>query len=265
MKLTLISRILTTISLAAIVSAPCQQLAAQESAKAAIVIAGVTDAQSGAPLADAVVSVSDLNVSARTDWSGEVRIPNVAAGKHKFEIRRAGYAPLDVDLMVQGDSMGPVFRLAKAEAPGTPGTPGTPALEPVKVAGDPSTSYLADFERRRAQGRGRYLTAADLDKKQNRSLVAVLANAFGGLMSTPDPARPGHNILMTRGTKPRLTNVDVHCGIDIYLDNSQYLDDLEALHPSDLAGVEYYPIESAPGEYRKLTDNCGVLVLWSRK
>jgi hypothetical protein len=100
------------------------------------VIAGVTDAQSGAPLADAQVSVSDLNLSARTDWSGEVRIPNVGTGKHKFEIRRAGYAPLDVDLLVQGDSMGPVFRLAKAGIPGTAGTPGTPALEPVKVAGD---------------------------------------------------------------------------------------------------------------------------------
>jgi hypothetical protein len=267
MKLTLISRV-TTISFVVIVAAPCQNIAAQTSEKAVVVIAGVTDAQTGAPLSDAQVSVSDLNVSARTDWSGEVRIANVAAGKHKFEIRRAGYEPLDVDLLVQGDSMGPVFRLAKAEiasTPGTPGTPGTPALAPVKVAGDPSTSYLADFERRRAQGRGRFLTAADLDKKANRSLVAVLANAFGGLMSTPDPARPGHNILMTRSTKPRLTNVDVHCGIDVYLDNSQYLDDLEALHPSDLAGVEYYPIESAPGEYRKLTDNCGVLVLWSRK
>ena len=256
MKVSPVSRITTAISLAALLSTPSLRLEAQTPAKASVVIAGVTDAQSGAPLADAQVSVSDLNVSARTDWSGEVRIPNVAAGKHKFEIRRAGYAPLDVDLLVQGDSIGPVFRLAKA---------GTPALEPVKVAGDPSTSYLADFERRRAQGRGRFLTAADLDKKQNRSLVAVLANAFGGLMSTPDPARPGHNILMTRSTKPRLTNVDVHCGVDIYLDNSQYLDDLEALHPSDLAGVEYYPIESAPGEYRKLTDNCGVLVLWSRK
>jgi Carboxypeptidase regulatory-like domain len=257
MKLTPIARILTTISLVAIVSAPCQRLTAQTTAKASVVIAGVTDAQTGAPLSDAQVSVSDLNVSARTDWSGEVRIPNIAEGKHKFEIRRAGYAPLDVDLLVQGDSMGPVFRLAKAEPAGTPGTP---TLEAVKVAGDPSTSYLADFERRRAQGRGRFLTAADLDKKANRSLVAVLANAFGGLMSTPDPARPGHNILMTRSTKPRLTNVDVHCGIDVYL-----LDDLEALHLSELAGVEYYPIESAPGEYRKLTDNCGVLVLWSRK
>ena len=150
MKLTLICRILITISLVVIVSAPCERLAAQTPAKAAVVIAGVTDAQSGAPLADAEVSVSDLNVSARTDWSGEVRIPNVAAGQHKFEIRRAGYAPLDVDLMVQGDSIGPVFRLAKAATPA-----GSPALAPVKVAGDPSTSYLADFERRRAQGRGR--------------------------------------------------------------------------------------------------------------
>jgi hypothetical protein len=84
-------------------------------------------------------------------------------------------------------------------------------------------------------------------------------------MSIPDPTRPGHNLLMTRKSKPRLTNGDAHCGVDIYLDNSLYLDDLEAIHPTDLAGVEYYPIESAPGEYRKPTDSCGVLILWSRK
>src|SRR6266853_6508116 len=254
MKHSLSSRVITAISLVAFVVTPCFRVDAQTAGKS-LVIAAVTDGQSGAPLADAVVSLSDLNVSARTDWSGEARIPNVSPGPHKFEIRMAGYAPLSVDLLVQGDSTGPVFRLAKV---------GT-TLEPVKVAGDPSSSYLAPFDARRAQGRGRYLTAADLEKNQNRSLVAVLVQAFGGLMSTPDPARPGHNILVTRRTKPRLTNVDVHCGVDIYLDNSQYLDDLEALHPSDLAGVEYYPIESAPGEYRKLSDNCGVLVLWSKK
>ena len=104
MKLTLTSRVLTTFALLAIVSAPCQSIVAQTTAKASVVIAGVTDAQTGAPLAEAEVSVSDINVSARTDWSGEVRIPNVAAGKHKFEIRRAGYEPLDVDLLVQGET-----------------------------------------------------------------------------------------------------------------------------------------------------------------
>jgi hypothetical protein len=224
--------------------------------KTSLVIASVTDGQSGQPVADANVSLSDLNVSAKTDWSGEARITAIAAGQHQFEIRKIGYDPLTVTLMVQGDSIGPVFRLAKS---------GTPALAPVKVEGDPSTGYLAEFEQRRAQGRGRYLTAADLDKKQNQSLVRVLANSIGGLMSTPDQDRPGKNILMTRKMRPRLTNVDVHCGVDTYLDGQLFQDDLESIKPTDLAGVEYYPIESAPGEYRKLSQNCGVVLLWSRK
>jgi len=255
MMRSLSSRFITAMALVGFVVTPCFRVDAQNAPKTSLVIAGVTDGVSGAPLANAEVSLSDLNISARTDWSGEARIPNISAGKHKFEIRMAGYAPLDVDLLVQGDSTGPVFRLAKV---------GT-TLEPVKVAGNSSSSYLAGFEARRAQGRGRYLTAADLEKNQNRSLVAVIAQAFGGLMSSPDPARAGHNILMTRRTGSRHMNVDVHCGLDIYLDGSPYVDDLDALHPTELAGVEYYPTESAPGEYRRLTDNCGVLVLWSKK
>jgi len=238
---------------------PCSRVDAQTAGKTSVVIASVTDAQSGAPLADALVSLSDLNVSARTDWSGEARIPNIALGQHKFEIRRPGYDPLDIDLLVQGDSTGPVFRLAKTTVPAGN------TLEPVKVAADPGTSYLAGFEMRRQQGRGRFMTAAELEKQGNRSLVAVLAQSFGGLMSTPDPERPGHPILVSRRTKPRLTNADVHCGIDVYLDNSRYTDDLESMHPTDLAAVEYYSIESAPGEFRRPTDNCGVLVLWSKK
>ena len=225
-------------------------------ARTSLVIASVTDGQSGQPLADAEVKLSDVNMSATTDWSGEARIAKVAGGQHNFEIRKAGYDPLSVTLLVQGDSIGPVFRLIKTAA--------TP-IQPVKVEADPGTTYLAEFEKRRQEGRGRFLTAGDLEKKQNRSLVQVLATAFGGLMSTPDPERAGHNLLTTRRTRPRLDRVDVHCGVDIYLDGSQYLDDLDAIRPTELAGAEYYPVESAPGEYRKLTDNCGVLLLWTKK
>lgn len=227
-------------------------------ARNSVVIASVTDAKSGQPLADAQVTLDDINITARTDWSGEARIAGVATGRHNFIIVKPGYDSMVVALQVQGDSVGPVFRLLKS------GTT-TQTLTPVTVPANPATSYLADFERRRQEGRGKYMTADELEKKANRSLVAVLAQAFGGLMSTPDPARPGHNILMSRRTRPRLDRIDIHCGIDVYLDSSPYLDDLEAIRPSELAGVEYYPIESAPGEYRKLTDNCGVLILWSKK
>jgi len=228
-------------------------------AKNSVVIASVTDAKSGQPIADALVTLDDLNISARTDWSGEARIGGVAAGQHNFIIVKPGYDSMIVELAVQGDSVGPVFRLLKA------GAAPTTTLTPVTVPADPSTSYLAEFEKRRQEGRGKYLTAADLEKKANRSLVTVLAQAFGGLMSTPDPARPAHNLLLTRRTRPRLDREDVHCGVDIYLDGSQYNDDLEAIRPSELAGVEYYTIETAPGQYRRLTDNCGVLLLWSKK
>lgn len=244
------------VSLIAAFFACAPALLGAQAAKNSVVIASVTDAQSGQPISDAEVKLADLNLAAKTDWSGEARIANVSAGQHNFQIVKAGYDSMIVALQVQGDSVGPVFRLIKS---------GTTTLAPVTVPADPSTSYLAEFEKRRQENRGKYLTAADLEKKGNRSLVAVLAQAFGGLMSTPDPARPGHNILMTRRTRPRLDRVDVHCGVDIYLDTSPYLDDLESIHPSDLAGVEYYPIESAPGEYRRLTDNCGVLILWSKK
>src|ERR1051325_1470721 len=231
-------------------------LVSAQSDKTSLIIASVADARSGQPIADAEVKLADVNLSAKTDWSGEARIANVGAGQHNFQIVKAGYDSLVVTLQVQGDSIGPVFRILKS---------GTSTPAPVAVAATPRTSYLVEFEKRREQGHGKYLTASDLEAKKNRPLVTVLAQSFSGLMSTPDATRPGHNILVTRRTRPRLSAADMHCGVDIYLDSSPYLDDLEALQPSDLAGVEYYPIESAPGEYRRLTDNCGVLILWSKK
>ncbi|HKR21212.1 MAG TPA: carboxypeptidase-like regulatory domain-containing protein, partial [Pyrinomonadaceae bacterium] len=169
----------------------------------------MTDAKSGQPISDAQVTLDDLNITARTDWSGEARIAGVAGGQHNFIIFKPGYDSMVVALQVQGDSVGPVFRLLKT------GAASTPTLVPVTVPADPSTSYLAEFEQRRQAGRGKYLTAEDLEKKANRSLVTVLAQAFGGVMSTSDPARPGHNILTTRRTKPRLdgAGADVHCGV----------------------------------------------------
>ena len=233
-----------------------------------LVIASVADASSGKPLENAEVTVSDANVSARTDWSGEARIANVAAGKHKFQVRHPGYDALDIDLMVVGDSIGPVFRLASTAAP-------LPALAPVTVNAKPQPSFLKDFETRRAQGIGKFLTADDLASQVNRPLISVVVHAFSSLMAAPDPSRTGHDLLMTRRSNPRLEQSNMqpmeayksesHCGVDIYLNGSQFHDDLESLRTADIAGIEYYAIGSAPGEYRRPTDSCGVLLLWTKQ
>src|SRR5437868_15301257 len=115
-------------------------------ARNSVVIASVTDAKSGQPISDAQVTLDDLNISARTDWSGEARIAGVAPGQHNFVIVKSGYDSMVVALPVQGDSVGPVFRLLKS------GAMATTTLTPVTVPADPSTSYLAEFERRRQEG-----------------------------------------------------------------------------------------------------------------
>jgi hypothetical protein len=259
-------RLLSGIALLVIAAAP-SRLSAQSTTKSSLVIASVADANSGAPLPDAEVKLVDANMAAKTDWSGEARIANVSPGTHKFEVRHAGYDVLEVDLLVAGDSTGPVFRLASTKP--------APALQPVTVNAQPSPSYLTDFETRRAQGLGKFITADQLASQANQPLMSIVVHTFNGLMSAPDPERSGRDVLLTRRGNARLDmsalpkdqhfSNESHCGVDIYLDGSQFTDDLASIRPADLAGIEYYPMSAAPGQFRRLSDSCGVLVLWSKK
>ncbi|MGH7651652.1 MAG: carboxypeptidase regulatory-like domain-containing protein [Gemmatimonadaceae bacterium] len=249
------------------IAAPLSLIA--QNSRTSVVIAGVADATTGAPLENAEVRVVDANISGRTDWNGEVRIPYVTPGKHQFEVRHPGYSVLNVDLLVQGDSTGPVFRLASTNP--------VPELEPVTVNGQPTPSSLKAFEARRAQGLGKFLTADQLEvaEQTNQALMSIVVHAFNGLMSAQDPEHTGRDILMTRRANARLEQNDLplemhyisesHCGVDVYLDGTQYKDDLDAIRPEQLAGVEYYPMSAAPGEYRRLSSSCGVLLLWSKR
>ena len=260
------TRLLSGVAILVIAATPLG-LNAQSSTRNSLVIASVADASSGAPLQDAEVRLVDANMTSRTDWSGEARISNVSPGKHKFEVRHPGYDVLEVELLVEGDSTGPVFRLASTKP--------APSLEPVTVKAKQPPSSLSEFEARRAQGIGKFLTADQLAAANNQSLMSIVVHAFNGLMSAQDPEHTGRNILMTRRGNAQLDMTKLsteqhflsesHCGVDIYLDGSRFSDDLDAIRPGDLAGVEYYPMGSAPGQYRRLSESCGVLLLWSKK
>src|SRR4051812_39795192 len=102
-------RALSAVALLAVLVPNCLNA---QGGKSSLVIASVTDAKTGKPLENAEVTLPDANVTARTDWAGEARLPNVSRGAHKFEVRHPGYAALDIELMVDGDSTGPVFRMA---------------------------------------------------------------------------------------------------------------------------------------------------------
>jgi len=54
------------------------------------------------------------------------------------------------------------------------------------------------------------------------------------------------------------------CAVDVYLDNMLYLDDLDAIRPWEVEGIEFYTMETAPPQYRRGTGSCQVVLLWSK-
>lgn len=54
------------------------------------------------------------------------------------------------------------------------------------------------------------------------------------------------------------------CPIAMYLDGVWDPDGLEGIRTEELRGVEYYSIESAPPQYRRLGKACKVLLFWTK-
>lgn len=149
------------------------------------------------------------------------------------------------------------------------------AFAPAQDVGTPYGPRLADFERRRAEGTGQYLTADDLKGRGSESALWFFASTFPGLRVTsasypfgPDILSTTRNVasiqVMSFTPGPHLYGGGIPCGVDVYLDDSPYNDSLKGIKIRNLAGAEYYPMKKAPAQYRDQTTNCAVLLLWSK-
>jgi hypothetical protein len=222
-----------------------------------VIVAGVADADTGSPLTDALVRLPELGRAARTDWIGEARIAGVKAGQTRIEVRKLGYAPADITLLVKGDSIGPVFMLTRS----------TSVLDTVRVFGQLVPARLQEFETRRHMGIGRFLTDSVLEKEGNRSLAIALSMRFPGIHAVQDPDIPSHYRLVsmranTAGRRPNGWHLD--CAVDVYLDGFLYNDDIDAISPTEIAGIEFYTMTSVPPQYRRGTGSCQVMLIWSK-
>lgn len=239
-------------------------------------IVSVGDALTGSFIKDAEVSLPSLGRAARTKWDGEARFVDLTSGKYRVQVRALGYAPGDIDVQVTGDSMGVHFELERVSA----------ALDTVRVVDKKPSLRLAEFETRRREGIGRFLTDSVLANDKTQSMQYVLASRFPGL-SVKD-----RGII---STQPSGLMGDNECPVLIYLDGMQMesvsrkplalvgpslgrggrappppasderkIADLEAIRPTDLVGVEVYSRTTAPQQYRPLGNYCKVVLLWTK-
>lgn len=252
----------------------------------------VSDAQSGSPLTGAEVVLPELKLIHLTDAAGQARISGVAGGDRRVRVRMLGYIAADTTLRFGGDSTTVAFRLEKSGA----------TLPAVAVTATEVPRGLKDFETRRKQGLGRFLTEADLTRDADRDFNVVATMRFPGLsLQTDTDGRPHVASMRSNcgSEKQRVTTdnrgveriggkagmkdglgsrgIDGEpqmqgscsnmrpCLVPIFLDDIELMEaDANIVRTWDLSGAEFYTPSNVPARYRRSGSACGVLLLWSK-
>src|SRR5688572_18983010 len=131
----------------------------------------VAEATTGAAVRDAEVLLPGLRLLARTDGLGRTVLPGVPFGVHRVRVRLIGFAPSDVELRFDRDTTDALFRVERSAVP----------IASVDVTADEVPIGLRDFEMRRKQGIGRFLTQIDLARDADRDFVTAATMRFPGL------------------------------------------------------------------------------------
>jgi hypothetical protein len=220
-----------------------------------VIVVGVADEESGAPIVDAIVQVPQDGRIARTNWLGEASLL-VSRAIRDVGVRHVGYEPSSVTIRPTADSIAVIFRLR----------PSTASLDTVRIEGRRVPARLQEFETRRRLGIGRFLSDSVLEREGNHSLSLTLSMRFPGIRATPSPEGGHYLVESTRidASGPRNPNkFSSVCKVDVYVDGT-LTSDYDSFFPSDLAGAEFYTMGSAPPQFRRGTGACQVILLWTK-
>jgi len=183
-----------------------------------------------------------------SDDSGAFKFPALPRGPATLAVRRVGFKPVSIETTLPFPQAMSVLLEATAHA-----------LTPVVVEGRRHTydGPLADFNRRRDFGIGRFITAGQIDSRNALRTTDLLRTI------------PGVQVVQgMRGTTLRLRSAG--CDPLVWIDGTPALAgyfDIDAFSPNSLAGIEIYNgVSEVPVELRgpRGEERCGVVAVWSR-
>jgi Carboxypeptidase regulatory-like domain/TonB-dependent Receptor Plug Domain len=211
----------------------------------------------GIPIADVQVGLIGSNRIARTRADGSFRIDSVAAGTHTLEARAIGYSRqrIAVDLK-PGPPATVTLSLNKAPL----------ELPELTVAASAAATARTGFEQRRLRGvGGHFITREDIVRRGSIR-VEDLFKGVPGMKVDPIGAND-YQILSLRGG----AGTSAVCSPTIYIDNIRIPLDPDIgnnlpVQPDEIQGIEIHQSpHSAPIEYRPMGQNCGIILIWTRR
>jgi hypothetical protein len=215
----------------------------------------VLNSQTNAPIVGATIAVTTSGASTRTDSLGDFRLEGLKVGIHRMLVSASGYTrgTLTVALAAR-EVMERELTLDPLGTPDSAGTERPQALPNVAVSADrPLGRRYADFERRRATGRGQYLTRTDVEAGQYNSLS--------------DAMRPLRGIRWSCGggsCSVQMARAPMGCDPTYIVDEREDNSFGPQIPIRDIQGIEVYTGASdVPGEFAGVNAGCGVIVIWT--
>lgn len=247
----MISRLRPTFWLLCVLVTPWGIVSAQKGD--AQLVGTVVDRTTGAivPHADIVqLGVGRVVVS---DSLGNYLFPDLPSGILRFLVRGRGFPSIIIVVaLARGESMSRVIELDSTGA----GRLAALALPSVAVrAPRPPAPRFVDFERRRQNGRGQYVTREEIEKAGFTSLQ----DATRGLRGVNLDCGGGS------GCAIRMARAPMRCSPEYIVDERVDNQFGPSTAIRDIEGIEVYAGPSdVPGEFGGLNAGCGVIVIWTR-
>jgi hypothetical protein len=230
---------------------------ADESPALGTVFGQVTDATSGAPLANVEVTLLAPNpMRTITNPDGRFGFGGVPPGDAEVRINLLGYAERRTDLDIQPGRTVEVYATLTMEPI---------ELEPIEVT--VASAYLdrSGFFRRARTGAGYLLTRRDFQLMDPLRVSEVFMRVPGVYV---ERTRRGSELVTRR---PVARDRPGACHLRPYLDGMPMFEfDIDQLDPDYIEGIEVHQGLAAPIEYRNLLDPdgrypCGVVLFWTTR
>jgi hypothetical protein len=210
----------------------------------------LVDQETRAPVQGARVRLLGTPHQARTDSAGHFIQAGLTAGAYVLEIRAVGYgAGSWLVRLADGETIDTTFELY----------PVGYELDPVVVAARPTLAQrrLEEFERRRQDREGVFITAEQIETNNATTLLDVLRNVPGvRLMCT------------TRGCQVRMTRSarGGGCQPDWVVDGlPATFSSTPSMSTVGIVGIEIYrSLSETPSEFLKSDSQCGVIAIWTK-
>lgn len=227
----------------------CPLVAQGRPAPTGRIVGQVVDRETRVPISGARVAVLGTARRATSDDQGRFIDDSLAAGRYVLQAKAIGYSVGSrVVELRDGDTHEALFELDRLAE----------VLDTVVVRRSQTfaEARLRAFERRRASGRGYFITAAQIEEQRPRDLSDLLRNVPGVRLTCRGAAR----------CTVRMARAPQECRPDFVVDGFPATNSTSVeMSLVGVIGIEVYrTLSETPMEFLRADNTCGTIVIWTR-